>query len=152
MLQVGKQEADNSHLDNMVFIKGYGEELPFLNDSFDIVFSRLAFHHFTDVSTAFSEMVRVLKPGGKLVMIDMEAAGTELRHIEDEIETLRDISHVRNMSREKMISLFIANSLSIQNCETTEIRQKLQLIHISCRVYVVLPFKISTFSHKTAHI
>ncbi len=98
-----------------------------MNDSFDIVFSRLAFHHFTDVSTAFSE-------------------------IEDEIETLRDISHVRNMSREKMISLFIANSLSIQNCETTEIRQKLQLIHISCRVYVVLPFKIGTFSHKTAHI
>ena len=34
----------------------------------------------------------------------------------------------------------------------TSFLQFLQLIHISCRVYVVLPFKIGTFFHKTAHI
>ena len=69
MLQIGKQEAEKSHLNNMTFVKGYAEELPFLNDSFTIVFSRLAFHHFTDTDTVFSEMVRVLKPGGVLVMM-----------------------------------------------------------------------------------
>lgn len=126
MLQIGKQEADNHHLNNMVFIKGYAQELPFLDNSFDIVFSRLAFHHFTNVNLVFSEMVRVLKPGGKLVMIDMEAAEEELRAIEDEIETLRDISHVRNMNKVEMTDLFTVNGLSIQKCETTEIRQKLQ--------------------------
>ena len=46
MLQIGKQEAEKNHLNNMVFVKGYAEELPFLNDSFSIVFSRLAFHPF----------------------------------------------------------------------------------------------------------
>ena len=49
MLQIGKREATNSHLNNMVFVKGYAEELPFLDDSFDVVFSRLAFHHFIDI-------------------------------------------------------------------------------------------------------
>ena len=46
-------------------------------------------------------MVRVLKPGGKLVMIDMEAADELLRKTEDEIETQRDPSHVKNLARQK---------------------------------------------------
>lgn len=62
MLQIGKTEAKRCHLDNIVFIKGYAEELPFLDEDFDIVFSRLAFHHFPDINNAFSEMTRVLKP------------------------------------------------------------------------------------------
>ena len=126
MLQIGKQEAANSHLENMIFLKGYAEELPFLDGSFSIVFSRLAFHHFTDVNTAFSEMVRVLKPGGKLVMIDMEAAAAPLRSRQDEIETLRDPSHVRNLSKTEMRNLFTAYDLTIEKCEITEMLQRLE--------------------------
>ena len=110
----------------MVFIKGYAEELPFLDNSFDIVFSRLAFHHFTDVTAVFSEMVRVLKPGGKLVMIDMEAADEVLRKTEDEIETQRDPSHVKNLSKTEMLSLFETHGLAIEKCETTEMPQRLE--------------------------
>ena len=58
MLQIGKAEADKNHLDNIIFVKGYAEELPFLDNSFDIVFSRLAFHHFTNTDTVFSEARR----------------------------------------------------------------------------------------------
>lgn len=125
MLRIGKQKAEKSHLDNMVFVKGYAEELPFLDNSFDIVFSRLAFHHFVNVNTPFSEMVRVLKPDGKLIMIDMEAADEELRNIEDEIETLRDSSHVKNLSKTEMKQLYVDNGLHIEKCETTEIEQRL---------------------------
>ncbi|MFR4483233.1 class I SAM-dependent methyltransferase [Sellimonas intestinalis] len=52
--------------------------------------SRLAFHHFPNPKRCFSEMARVLKTGGKLVVIDMEAAEEALRNTENEIETLRD--------------------------------------------------------------
>lgn len=120
MLQVGKQAAQDSHLANMVFVKGNAEELPFLDDSFDILFSRLAFHHFTDTENVFREMVRVLKPGGKFVFIDMEAAEESLRKTEDEIETLRDPSHVKNLSREEMLELFSIYNLSVEKCEITE--------------------------------
>lgn len=125
MLQTGKQEADKKHLDNMFFVKGYAEELPFLDNSFDIVFSRLAFHHFTNIQNAFSEMVRVLKPNGKLIMIDMEATHEPLRTIQDKIETLRDSSHVKNLSKSEMKELFTKNGLSIEKCEKTEIKQNL---------------------------
>lgn len=125
MLQKGKQEAEESQLQNMVFITGLAEELPFLDNSFDIVFSRLAFHHFVDVQTVFREMARVLKLGGKLVLIDMEAAEDDLRAVEDEIETLRDPSHVRNLSKQEMLDLFADSGLTVIKCETTEIQQKL---------------------------
>ena len=49
MLEVGKQESENHEIRNITFVKGYAEDLPFLDCSFDIVISRLAFHHFTNV-------------------------------------------------------------------------------------------------------
>ena len=58
-------------------------------------------------------------------MIDMEAADEPLRKTEDEIETLRDPSHVKNMSKNEMLELFTAHSLQIEECETTKIQQKL---------------------------
>lgn len=126
MLAVGKEKADSSHMNNMIFVKGYAEELPFLNENFNIVFSRLAFHHFTDTNAVFSEMVRVLRPGGKLVLIDMEAADEELRNTEDEIETLRDPSHVKSMSINEMLNLFAAHNFSVEKCQKTEMKQKLK--------------------------
>ncbi len=61
-----------------------------MDNRFDIVISRLAFHHFSNPYRCFSEMARVVKPSGKLVLIDMEAAEHTLRDTEDQIETLRD--------------------------------------------------------------
>lgn len=47
MLSVGKAEAEKANLSNMTFVRGDAMELPFLDNSFDIVLSRLAFHHFS---------------------------------------------------------------------------------------------------------
>ncbi len=99
MLKAGKETAGKQALKNMAFVVGDAEELPFLNNSFDIVISRLAFHHFPDINCSFDEMVRVLKPNGKLALIDMEAAEDKLRLVRDEIETMRDPSHVRNLCK-----------------------------------------------------
>ena len=126
MLQIGKKAAEENNLKNMTFIKGFSEDLPFLENSFDIVLSRLSFHHFTDVETSFKEMLRVLKPGGKLIVIDMGATVKELRKIQDEIETLRDPSHVKNLSTEEIQSLFEKYRLELKEKDITEIPQNLQ--------------------------
>lgn len=44
MLEVGRQEARKQDLDHISFVQGCAEELPFLDHSFDMVLSRLAFH------------------------------------------------------------------------------------------------------------
>lgn len=121
MLAVGKAEAAKQKLLNMNFVQGDAEKLPFSDNSFDIVISRLAFHHFPNTKRCFSEMVRVLKTGGKLVVMDMEAAEETLRNTEDEIETLRDPSHMRNLSKEEFTEMFQESRLPITTMDCTEL-------------------------------
>lgn len=125
MLSVGKEQAEKQGIRNMIFVTGDAGELPFLDNSFDIVISRLAFHHFPDADRPFSEMTRVLKSGGKFIFIDMEAAEENLRTIQDEIETMRDPSHVRNLSKTEMLKLFSDSHLIVEKCDTTKISKNL---------------------------
>lgn len=63
---------------------------------------RLAFHHFPDIKQPVAEMVRVLKPGSRLALIDMEAAKETLREPETKSSECAIPSHVRNLSRTEM--------------------------------------------------
>jgi ubiquinone/menaquinone biosynthesis C-methylase UbiE len=119
MLEVGKKEAAKQGLTNMRFVNGYVEEMPFEEGSFDIVLTRLAFHHFTEMEKPFSEMNRVLKTGGQLVIIDMQAATEALRDTEDMIETLRDPSHVKNRSNAEFLALYKNYGYTVTKEETT---------------------------------
>lgn len=48
------------------FKVGFGESLPFPNESFDIILSYDVFEHVQDLNLVLKECFRVLKPGGKL--------------------------------------------------------------------------------------
>lgn len=50
--------------------RGDSERLPFPDDSFDIVTCSHSFHHYPRQATVVGEMFRVLKPGGKLLILD----------------------------------------------------------------------------------
>lgn len=58
--------ADQYNLAQVHVVQGYGEKLPFENDSFDIVHVRQAMHHAENLSKFLLEISRVLKPGGYL--------------------------------------------------------------------------------------
>ena len=46
-----------------------GESLPFADASFDVVFSWGVIHHTSDMDAALGQLVRVLRPGGRLVLM-----------------------------------------------------------------------------------
>lgn len=52
---------------NISFVQGDVGSLPFPDDSFDIVLSMNGFHAFPDKKSAYREIWRVLKPGGKFI-------------------------------------------------------------------------------------
>ena len=60
-----------AHLDNVELRNGGLEELPVETNGLDIALCMLVLHHVSDLGRAFSEIARVLKPGGRLVVLDM---------------------------------------------------------------------------------
>lgn len=60
-------------LPNVEFHEADGLNLPFEDASLDVVFGNMYLHHCPDPRAAIMEMVRVLKPGGRLVLSDMDS-------------------------------------------------------------------------------
>ena len=55
--------------DDCVAMQGDAEDLPFDDGAFDIVYSNGVLHHTTSTGTALDEAFRVLKPGGRAVIL-----------------------------------------------------------------------------------
>ncbi|MFA6972370.1 MAG: class I SAM-dependent methyltransferase [Gallionella sp.] len=55
----------------MVLIEGRAESLPFPDNHFDFLSMGYALRHISDLSVAFVEFERVLKPGGKLCLLEI---------------------------------------------------------------------------------
>ena len=78
---------------------GSVQDLPFADAHFDLVASRYSAHHWAQLPQGLSELVRVLRPGGHLLMIDTLGHPDPLCDVPlQAIELLRDASHVRNRS------------------------------------------------------
>jgi len=50
-----------------------GQHLPAEDGSFDAVFANMYLHHAPDPAAAIAEMTRILKPGGKLIITDLDS-------------------------------------------------------------------------------
>jgi len=59
-----------SGYDTVSFQQAIASQLPFPDQSFDVVVSANAFHYFPEPELALKEMKRVLKPGGQLMILD----------------------------------------------------------------------------------
>jgi demethylmenaquinone methyltransferase / 2-methoxy-6-polyprenyl-1,4-benzoquinol methylase len=56
---------------NLGFVQGLGERLPFPDTRFDFVTMGYALRHVPDLDQAFKEYRRVLKPGGRLLLLEI---------------------------------------------------------------------------------
>jgi ubiquinone/menaquinone biosynthesis C-methylase UbiE len=69
ILEYAKQMAEAEGLRNIETAVMDGEELTLPDNSFDVVISRVGLIYFPDQQQALREMLRVLKPGGKVAAI-----------------------------------------------------------------------------------
>jgi len=70
MLSETQRLAAERSLDNVSVIRCAADTTPFDNDGFDLVTCRLAAHHFPSIDAFIGEAARILKPGGRLAVVD----------------------------------------------------------------------------------
>tara|TARA_B100001287_G_scaffold150032_1_gene126307 strand:+ start:18239 stop:18970 length:732 start_codon:yes stop_codon:yes gene_type:complete len=71
MLEVGRSKISKRNLkDKLEFIKGDSENLPFENDYFDSVMVSFGVRNFENLNKGLSEIFRVLKKGGQIVVLE----------------------------------------------------------------------------------
>ena len=69
MLEKGR-ERWRKHRGHVTPVQGDSERLPFAGGSFDVVTCANSFHHYPHQDRAIAEMHRVLRPGGRLLLVD----------------------------------------------------------------------------------
>ncbi len=99
----------------------YAESIPWASDSFEVVVSRLAPHHFPDVAKAVREMTRLAKPGGRIAVIDLESdENPALDGMMHKLEVLHDSTHMRSYTATRWREFFEAGGLVIEALESKQ--------------------------------
>jgi demethylmenaquinone methyltransferase/2-methoxy-6-polyprenyl-1,4-benzoquinol methylase len=71
MLDIGRGKINKKGLDEIITLEeGDSEKLPFEDNSFDAVIVAFGVRNFANVEKGLEEMIRVLRPGGKCVILE----------------------------------------------------------------------------------
>jgi ubiquinone/menaquinone biosynthesis C-methylase UbiE len=106
MLSKARQRCTKAGVCNVTFREGSATDLPFADNTFDTVVTRLSIHHFENPRRVFDEIWRVLKPGGTFVVADVVTSEVpEKSALQNAIETIRDPSHTRMLPASEFVSL-----------------------------------------------
>jgi ubiquinone/menaquinone biosynthesis C-methylase UbiE len=106
MLDRARELAAEKGRSNIAWDIGDALALPYADATFDVVTTRLSWHHLEVPERALDEMVRVCKPGGRIVVCDAVApadAGRAVAFLA--MERLRDPSTTRFLTQAEMMSL-----------------------------------------------
>ncbi len=122
MLGEARRAAEQEGLANIAFTEGDAERLPYGDDSFDVVVTRFAVHHFEAPVAQVRQMARVCKPGGQVALIDQTSPDHPGRAASyNRIERLRDPSHVRALASAELVGLLHGAALELAHSDSREI-------------------------------
>jgi ubiquinone/menaquinone biosynthesis C-methylase UbiE len=119
MLAIGEERTRQNGLANVSFRIGDAQDLPFERESFDVVVCRLALHHMQEPGRVVSEMSRVCKVRGTVLVEDIFASEhRERAEYQDRWEKLRDPSHVHVLPLSEHLRLFRDAALETDSVKT----------------------------------
>jgi SAM-dependent methyltransferase len=121
--------------ENVRFQEGDATALPFGYATFDIAGSVRVLHHVRRPELAVSELARVTRPGGRVLIADQLGSIDPLRTLEmDRFERLRDPSHQRLLPDADVRGFIDANDLILLTSEVVrervDLEERLQLAEV----------------------
>lgn len=118
--------------DNVRFVEGDATSLPFEFASFDIAGCMRLLHHVHRPGLAISELARVTRPGGRILVMDQLGSVDPLVSIQqDRFESIRDPSHQRLLPEADIRGFLDTNDLVLVSSEVVtervDLEQRLEL-------------------------
>jgi ubiquinone/menaquinone biosynthesis C-methylase UbiE len=107
---VEKATENARGLENARFAVANAEKLPFDHDFFDGILCTNSFHHYLDPSTVLDGIRHVLRPGGKVFILDFTADGPVSRAV-DGMFRRREPEHVKFYSTREYRQFFKRSGL-----------------------------------------
>jgi len=121
MLDVAQRQAKRRGLYNVRFSLGDPAWLPFPDESFDLVLSAGAVHHFPAPGQVLAEMARVCRAGGRVAIEDVITSQQAVRaRYHNRLERLRDRSHRRCLPLSELIALLGEHGLLVRKVEVND--------------------------------
>ncbi len=107
--------AEKGRVDNVIFREADAEDLPFPAGSFTLLSCRIAPHHFPDVPQALREFHRVLRRGGRMIIIDtLMPSDPEIAEFFQTMEKMRNPTHIRAFTEDEWRKMIDDSDLILQ--------------------------------------
>jgi ubiquinone/menaquinone biosynthesis C-methylase UbiE len=105
MIEQAEKRQRQQNRENLTWSVGDAVPLPFSDNSFSLVITRYSFHHLLAPEKALSEMIRVCRPGGRVMVADV-AVESSKSEFYDRLEIMRDPSHTHALTQDEFAALF----------------------------------------------
>lgn len=121
-LDANRARAAAEGVNNLSFVSYDGIDFPFEAESFDLVVTRYALHHFPDIEHSIGEVSRVLETGGRLFISDPCPNECDKDRFVDDYMRLKKDGHIKFYTKAEWTGICGRHGLVIADSFDSSIR------------------------------
>lgn len=107
IVEKNNKVVEERGIPNLIFKAFDGLKYPFVDESFDLIVTRYAFHHFPNIEDAILQMNKLLVKGGKVLISDPLRSEKDDKGIIDAFMQVKKDGHIRFYSLDELDKLFL---------------------------------------------
>lgn len=109
-------------ISNLTFEVFDGLKYPFPDESFDLIVTRYAFHHFPNAANAIRQMNRILAKGGRVLISDPIRDEKDKNKVIDNFMKVKKDGHIQLYSADELNELFTDNGFIKESQVITDMK------------------------------
>ena len=121
-LEANRARAVAEGIKNLSFVSYDGIDFPFDANTFDLVVTRYAMHHFPDIEHSIGEVSRVLKSGGMLFISDPCPNECDTERFVDDYMRLKKDGHIKFYTKDEWTAICRKQGLMVVDSFNSSIR------------------------------